>query len=56
MVNNVYIKYFKGKTELKRTLLVLDHASIHDNFEILKFLFDNNINYVIIPKGLTSIL
>ena len=26
------------------------------NFEILKFLFDNNINYVFIPKGLTSIL
>ena len=40
-VNNVYIKYFKGKTELKRTLLVLDHESMHDNFEILKFLFDN---------------
>ena len=29
-VNNVYIKYFKGKTELKRTLLVLDHASMHE--------------------------
>ena len=29
---------------------------MHDNFEILKFLFDKNINYVFIPKGLTSIL
>ena len=55
-VNNVYIKYFKNKIALKRTLLVLDHASMHDNFEILKFLFDKNINYVFIPKGLTSIL
>ena len=36
-VHNVYIKYFKGKTELKRTLLVLDYESMHDNFEILKF-------------------
>lgn len=29
---------------------------MHDNFENLKFLFDKNINYVFIPKGLTSIL
>ena len=29
---------------------------MHDNFEILKFLFDKNINYVFIPKGLASIL
>ena len=35
-VNNVYIKYFKNKIALKRTLLVLDHASMHDNFKILK--------------------
>ena len=54
LINNIYIKYFKNKIALKRTLLVLDHPSIHDNFEILKFLFDKNINYVFIPKGLIS--
>ena len=34
----------KGKIELKKTLLIFDHAPMHDNFEILKFLFDKNIN------------
>ena len=29
---------------------------MHDDFEILKFLFDKNINYLFIPKILTSIL
>ena len=52
---NVYIPFFSGQ-ELSKTLLVFDHARMHESYEILKLLTENKINYVFIPKGLTPIL
>ena len=40
----------------KNCMLVFDKATTHINEEIIKFLNDNNINYVIIPPGFTRFL
>lgn len=54
-IDKIYIPYFEGKN-LSKTLLVFDRASMHDSLEIIKYLISKNINFVFIPKGLTSIL
>ena len=54
-IENIYIPYFKNK-DLKKTLLIWDNATMHTSLIISKFLYEKGINYVLIPKGLTSIL
>ena len=51
-LQNIYIPYFKNKA-LKKTLLIWNSATMYNS---LKFLYDKGITYVLIPKGLTSIL
>ena len=53
-IENIYIPFFKNK-DLKKTLLIWDNATMHTSL-ISKFLYEKGINYVLIPKGLTSIL
>ena len=52
---NISIPFFSGQ-ELSKTLLVFDHAIMHESYEILKLLTENIIHYAFAPKGLTSIL
>ena len=54
-IEKIYIEYFKKKN-LNETLLIWVHATMHNTFSIQKLLCDKKINYVFIPKGLTSIL
>ena len=54
-IDKCYIPYFKQYT-LYLKLYWLDLATIHDSFEIQKYLSDNNINIVFIYKRLTGIL
>ena len=49
-VENLYIPYFKNK-DLKKTLFIWNNATMHNSL-----IYDKGINYVLIPKGLTSIL
>ena len=37
-------------------MLILDSATMHISFDIIRYLVSLKINYVFIPKGLTSIL
>ena len=41
---------------MNRSLLIFDSATMHNNIEILKFLFEYKINAVFVPKGLTYTL
>lgn len=51
----IYMNYFEDKN-LSETLLILDHDTMHNAISIQKILSDKKINYVFIPKVLTSIL
>ena len=54
-IQKIYIPYFNG-TDLSKTLLIWDNASMNNSFEILKFLNDKKINIIFVPRGLTPIL
>ena len=54
-IQKIYIPYFNG-TDLSKSLLIWDNASMHNSFEILKFLNDKKINIIFVPRGLTPIL
>lgn len=51
----MYCSYFNN-IQLENTLLIFDSAPMHCSLEVLKYLCNKKINYVLIPKGLTPIL
>lgn len=54
-INNIYMHY-QNCVVKNNCMLVFDKATTHIKEEIIKFLNDNNINYVIIPPGFTRFL
>lgn len=54
-LKNIYIPLIK-ESNLNRSLLVWDNATMHNNYDILKLLSQYKINVVFVPKGMTSIL
>ena len=54
-IEKIYIEYFKDKN-LNESLLIWDHGTMHNVISIQKLICDKKINYVFIPKGLTTIL
>ena len=54
-INKIYVEKFKN-INLQNTLLILDSAAMHISLDIIRYLVSLKINYVFIPKGLTSIL
>ena len=54
-INKIYVEKFKN-VNLQNTLLLLDGATMHLSFEVIRYLVSLKIYYVFIPKGLTSIL
>ena len=51
----MYCSYFNN-IQLENTLLIFDSTPIHFSLEVLKYLYNKEINYVLIPRGLTPIL
>ena len=54
-IDMVYIPFFR-KIDLEKTLLVFDRAPMHDNYQTINYLNKKKINFVFIPKGMTSVL
>ena len=54
-INKIYVEKFK-KVNLQNTLLILDSSTMHFSLDVIRYLVSLKINYVFIPKGLTSIL
>lgn len=54
-IKTIYIPFF-SKKDLSDILLIWDYATMHNSFEILNYLYKNNINVIFIPRGLTCIL
>ena len=54
-IDTVYCSYFNN-IPLENTLLIFDSAPMHTSLEVLKYISNKKINYVLVPKGLTPIL
>ena len=53
-VKLIFIPYQKSLSE--KCLLIIDKASCHSSDDSLEILNNQNINYLLIPSGMTSIL